>query len=686
MRIELNSGGLDGLVSMAEFALSVDALDRKLDDMISSFQTVKKSIRNLEGGTGQLSGAVSSLDRRIFTEQQKKRNLQSFARRFDSFLSMAIRVDDNVANKVNRNREEFYRVNEHLRPSINIEDFIWDPFKSTLKVIGEVKDFIVETWTEHWDEIVSGVSAVLLIIGGVALVIVTVATGGAALIVIGGVALIGAGVGLGIALTNAMKDDGDIGFKEGFKGLACGFIAGAAIGACIYGAGLIANSISGIGGAIASQAAQGAGTSAAVDFFMQTVVDGSTVDGFGGYDIGQTIKEGLLGGLTSAAVGALFGLTGISSKVTDGIKGWLGQYSSFGETTLRIFSGIPKNAFEGATEGLLEYGVHELTGENDEDDSLINSMIDNALQSILFGVVGDSIDIKSINNNTVSSDPDVKATDVDVKATDVDVKATDVDVKVDSGESMADRIHRNIEESRIAREASKYNEAMFNIENSVGGSDANISISKDAMAQRIRENIELSRIARESSNFGTGELSYKEHKISSKGLRTLLHNRGLSDTQVDEVMQSFNKYSTSRTLPVSQDIPKTVTVKHTPVSGEAKWLYSSNGNASGIFVTNDLYVDNMTGISKLATPATNDMLMAERVLVFGDQINGTVAPQLSFTTDAIAGGYDNVIRIGGGTQTVTNGGLKTDAVKRMGEIRRLFDNATRVKLLVKIAE
>ena len=173
MRIELNSGGLDGLVSMAEFALSVDALDRKLDDMISSFQEVKKSIRNLEGGVGSLSGAVSSLDRRIFNEQQKKRNLQNFARRFDSFLNMAVRVDNNVANKVSRNKEEFYRVNEHLRPRITIEDFIWDPLKSTYRVITDIGEFLVDTWNEHWDEIVAGTIAVVAVIGGVALIVFT---------------------------------------------------------------------------------------------------------------------------------------------------------------------------------------------------------------------------------------------------------------------------------------------------------------------------------------------------------------------------------------------------------------------------------------------------------------------------------------------------------------------------------
>ena len=727
MRIELNSGGLDGLVSMAEFALSVDALDRKLDDMISSFLEVKKSIRNLEGGVGSLSGAVSSLDRRIFNEQQKKRNLQNFARRFDSFLNMAVRVDNNVANKVSRNKEEFYRVNEHLRPRITIEDFIWDPLKSTYRVITDIGEFLVDTWNEHWDEIVAGTIAVVAVIGGVALIVFT---GGTALVIIGGAALIGAGIGLGVTLYKEVKNDGDISFTEGLEGFLLGGAAGAAIGACIYGAAYLAQAIGGTAGGIVAQTLQSAGTNAAMDFFGQTVVEGATIEN---YSITDTLLAAFKGAAIGATIGTLFGVTGLSDKITGFTKNLIGNNSKLTEKGIKILSNIPKNIAEGAAEGTVDYTVGEITNTNDEETTFWGKVWENTIQNVIFGIIGDSIELKTDVDKPADGPSDVNTDTVDVK-TDVSAKQTDIGIDNDPGESMADRIRKNIEESRIARESSNYSEADFNVDGDISPKsteitdisksdmadrirknieesriaressnyseanfnvDAGISpksieitdISKSEMADRIRKNIEMSRIARESSNFGTGELSYAEHPISSKGLRKLLHNRGLPDDEVDKVMQSFNKYSTSRTMPISQNIPKNVTVKHTPVAGETRWLYSSDGsNASGIFVTKDLYVDNRTGISKLATPATNDMLIGERVIVFNDQINGTVAPQPLFTTDAKIRDYDNVIRIGGGHQTVTNGGISSGSVKRTGEIRRLFDSATRVKLRLKSAE
>ena len=85
MRIELNSGGLDGLVAIAEFGFSIEALDDSLDAMISSFQAVKNAVNNLEGGAGNLSDAVSSLQKRIYTEENKKRNLSDFSGRLMTF-------------------------------------------------------------------------------------------------------------------------------------------------------------------------------------------------------------------------------------------------------------------------------------------------------------------------------------------------------------------------------------------------------------------------------------------------------------------------------------------------------------------------------------------------------------------------------------------------------------------------
>ncbi len=595
MRIELNAGGLSGLVAIAEFGFSINALDNDIDSMISSFQAVKNAVNNLEGGIGNLGEAVDSLQKRIFTEEKKKQNLSDFGNRFNDFLDLTVAIDKDAAQLVRRNKEEFYRVNEHLRPVI-AEDDGWHPFKALGEALYGIGEFIVETIVEIGDEIFVIYVTVLAISGGIALIFVT----GGAFGVILGCALVGGGLGMLVTGIKTYNDDGDVDVLETVFGFGIGFTAGAAIGTCIYGAGYIAAAYKGLGGYLSSQALQGAGTSMGMDFFTQIIIKSDDiVAGLENYDIMDTLYNGVKGAFTSMAVGYVFKFSGISDKISKGTGGFIGKYIQNHDAIVNVISKVPANAIEGIAEGFVDRGFDVITGNNEESFGWKN-IVESVAFNVLFGAVTDSVEFKILKKR--------------------------------QADEIAARVHQNIEESRIAREA---------------------------------------------SNFGAGGLSYREYPISSKGIMRLLEQRGLTTEQAQEVIESFNKFSPYRDMSLGQG----VTVSHTPTAGEIRYIYSTNRDASGIFTTPDWFIDNRTGIGDLATPTSNAMLNAEKVIIYGDKINGTVAPQPLFTIDAAASGTDDVIRRGGGNQTVTNGGLNSGAVRRTGEIRRLFDTANRVKLL-----
>lgn len=451
MRIELNAGGLDGFSAIVEFALSVDALDDDIDSVISSFQSVKNAVSNLEGGIGNLSGAVESLRKCIYNEQDKKQNLTDMGRRFDDFLTLAMNVDDDAADLVRKNKEEFYRMNEHLRPVVVEEEEkgLFDMLVDSLASVGE---FIVETLVECADEILVIGATVVTVVGGALLIGFTIITGGAGALLIAGFAVLGAGVGMGVAGWKSYKGDGDVDLVEVFKGGLFGAVAGAAVGATLFAAGQIAASFSGVGGFIVSEFVQGAGTGVALDFFNQTVMEGETVLGFEDYDFARTVYEGFKGGTVSVLVGSVMKFTGLTSMFSEGMGKILNIDSKF---LKHIVSNMPGNAIKGAFESLTGWGIDVALGMDDGSYSIGTLVFDMAF-STGFGAVSDGLNFK----------------------------AQQFEIKT--------RVMENIEKSRIARESSHFGEAPLSVEKQRIRSQTRV---------RVMENIKASKIARSSSNF-----------------------------------------------------------------------------------------------------------------------------------------------------------------------------------------
>lgn len=149
MRIEMNSGGLDGLIAITQFQSDMNDFISKTSNVIDSFKAVKQQTYQLNGGVGNLRSAVNNVENRIDREDEKRETAISMKQKYNSFLDLAIRVDKKVAALVNKNKKEFYRVNPWLKPSpfyplpsLLISNYLRPEF--WLKAIGAARAFIYE--------------------------------------------------------------------------------------------------------------------------------------------------------------------------------------------------------------------------------------------------------------------------------------------------------------------------------------------------------------------------------------------------------------------------------------------------------------------------------------------------------------------------------------------------------------
>lgn len=115
MRIELNAGGLVGENILA-FNDNFLKLEKSIDSVISSFKQVTQEMYNLNGGVGVLSSALDDIQARISSERRKKNELSKVAQKTNDFLTSTIRIDKDVARKIDERKQQLYDKFPHLQP------------------------------------------------------------------------------------------------------------------------------------------------------------------------------------------------------------------------------------------------------------------------------------------------------------------------------------------------------------------------------------------------------------------------------------------------------------------------------------------------------------------------------------------------------------------------------------------
>lgn len=153
MRIELNSGGLTGTASLSTMQSEITALLGGADVFLSALRSVKSYTCNINGGVGSLQGALDEVESRIQTAETVSSNLNAAKDKIGSFIELTKTVDLTVSGLVNRNKHEFYNLNEWSRPPQKEEEKEW--YEKLYDWACGVGDSIAETAQKAWNGIKS---------------------------------------------------------------------------------------------------------------------------------------------------------------------------------------------------------------------------------------------------------------------------------------------------------------------------------------------------------------------------------------------------------------------------------------------------------------------------------------------------------------------------------------------------
>lgn len=228
------------MATISLYASKVNGMPGMIRDVKSSVMDLKTEIFNLRvksltvnKSICDMDDVISSITAATQVQEDKVEALETFRQNSEQFISDTARVDGNVADRVNENKDDFYDKYYYLKPEC--EKSGWEKFCDGCAKVGE--------WCkENWKSLVKIVVAVVII---VALGIATVFTGGTLGVIIAGAfwgALIGGAMGGIIGGITSMISGGS--FLEGFAdGLLSGTVSGAITGAACSALGLAGQAV-----------------------------------------------------------------------------------------------------------------------------------------------------------------------------------------------------------------------------------------------------------------------------------------------------------------------------------------------------------------------------------------------------------------------------------------------------------
>ena len=167
--------------------------ESKINNMPSLIKEVKNSVGNLKSELTSFQSKCSKINRNICdlddvississstqTQEQKEASLESFSKSIETFADEVDKIDSNVADMINESKDDFYDKYYYLKPEG--EKNGWEKFCDGC-------DSFVDWCKDNWEYICACVVAVIVVVGIVALCVVTF--GGAAVLlaaIVGGV-------------------------------------------------------------------------------------------------------------------------------------------------------------------------------------------------------------------------------------------------------------------------------------------------------------------------------------------------------------------------------------------------------------------------------------------------------------------------------------------------------------------
>ena len=217
------------MATIALYAGKINNMPELIKDVRKSVEKYNKELAGLyqktlkvDVGVCDLGEVMDSLRASSQTQEQRIEILENFQENSEDFIQDTIRIDNNVADTVDQNKDDFYDKYDYLKP--DCEKSGWEKFCDACTAVGE--------WCkEHWKLIVTiviVVVAVVLLCTGVGGILGAAALG----------ALMGAAIGGISGGLESMANGGS--FLEGFEnGAFSGAISGAIMGGAMAGLGAL---------------------------------------------------------------------------------------------------------------------------------------------------------------------------------------------------------------------------------------------------------------------------------------------------------------------------------------------------------------------------------------------------------------------------------------------------------------
>ena len=172
--IALYAGKMNQMPSLiGEVRKSVDDYSSELFSLKSKALNIRKSVCDLDDVIGMVQTSTQ-------IQEQKMESLETIRQKTEEFVEEAVRIDEDAADAINQNKEDFYNKYNYLKPDAEKSD--WEEFW----------DNAAKWCKEHWESICNVVIVVIIAAAVIGITVITCG-GSAVLITLIVGALVGAG-------------------------------------------------------------------------------------------------------------------------------------------------------------------------------------------------------------------------------------------------------------------------------------------------------------------------------------------------------------------------------------------------------------------------------------------------------------------------------------------------------------
>ena len=316
----------------------ISDVKKAVTDYNSELSTLRCKTLRVNQSVCNMDDIISEIQTSTQTQEQKIASLETFSQNMEDFITEVVRVDSDVADVINQLKSDFYTQYNHLKPEC--EKGIFE----------QMVDAFVSAWewcAKHWKLIVT---VVLFCLAAIAIIAITVATGGAALTGILAV-IVKVSTGLMVGAVTGGLMGGIMSLATGgnfFEGFENGSFYGAISGA--FGAGLTSYAAAGVALSSSQAVIVGAGSAA-----ITSIIGNLLANKLEGKNVSP--EDYVLGALSSGALGGWFSFADDllqnpnNSMVRDTNNGYVGS-KNVAEALKDRFKGIGSgiyNSFSGET-------------------------------------------------------------------------------------------------------------------------------------------------------------------------------------------------------------------------------------------------------------------------------------------------------------------------------------------------